>query len=61
MSEEEKKKCPLCNQEKSSNIVNTCISAYQYIIRRIKQEHPGWVEKDGACPKCVEYYKNLQE
>jgi|SRR5882724_4120842 len=27
------------------------------VIARIKQDHPEWVETDGACPKCVEHYR----
>ena len=28
------------------------------MIARIKRDHPDWVETDGACPKCVEFYRN---
>jgi len=24
-------------------------------------EHPEWVEEDGACPKCTEYYESLTD
>jgi len=54
-----KQVCPLCKQEESAAMVDTCVSAYQYAIKMIKQDHPGWVEKDGACPKCLEYYNKL--
>ena len=27
------------------------------LIARIKQDHPEWLEADGACPKCMEYYR----
>lgn len=40
-------------------VINVCVSAYKYVMERIKNEHPDWVEKDGACPQCVEYYKKL--
>lgn len=29
------------------------------LIARIKQDHPEWIETDGTCPKCVEYYQKL--
>lgn len=29
------------------------------VITRIKQDHPEWVEADGACPKCIEYYRGV--
>jgi hypothetical protein len=31
------------------------------LIARIKQNHPEWVEEDGACPRCMEYYRELLE
>jgi len=40
-------------------IADICSSAYDYIIARIKEQHPDWQEKDGACPKCIDYYKKL--
>ena len=27
------------------------------MIARIKRDHPNWIESDGACPKCVEFYR----
>lgn len=29
----------------------------QHIIDQIKQEHPEWVEEDGICSPCAEYYR----
>ncbi|MDD5195096.1 MAG: hypothetical protein PHQ96_05440 [Candidatus Omnitrophica bacterium] len=46
-------------KEKTASMVDACLKSYGYIIERIKLDHPGWVQKDGACSKCVEYYKNL--
>ncbi len=57
--EENKKVVSLCKREESAIVVDICVSAYQYIIKRIREEHPDWVEEDGACPKCVEHYRNL--
>ncbi len=56
---ENKKKCPVCNKDLEESVVDVCCSAYEYIIERIKKDHPEWVEKDGACPKCVEQYKKI--
>lgn len=28
------------------------------VITRIKEDHPEWVEADGACPKCIEHYRS---
>lgn len=51
--------CPICKKMVSENLVDTCESAHQYVIDNIKKKHPNWVEKDGACPKCIEYYKKI--
>lgn len=51
--------CPICTKEMDEPIVNACTEAQRYVIERIKEEHPDWVENDGACPKCLEYYKKL--
>lgn len=60
--DEEKKKftyCPVCGKLEPTEIVDVCTSAYGYLIERIKKDHPEWIEKDGACPKCIEYYKKM--
>ena len=31
------------------------------VIEMIKRENVEWVEADGACPKCIEYYKGLDD
>lgn len=54
-----KKICPVCKKETDEHVIDVCRESYKFIIDRIKQEHPDWVEKDGACPKCVDYYKGL--
>ena len=35
--------------------------AEQYMLEVIKSEHPDWVEKDGSCKRCEEYYLYLDE
>ena len=51
--------CPICGKSKDTGIVDTCMTSYLYVLERIKEDHPDWVESDGACPQCLEYYKNL--
>lgn len=51
--------CKVCGRYTKEEIADVCTTAYEYIIERIKKDHPEWVEKDGACPKCLEYYKRL--
>lgn len=59
MKNEKKMYCPVCKKLQDKEIVDVCNSAYIYLMERIKKDHPGWVERDGACPKCVEYYEKL--
>ena len=35
--------------------------AEQYMLDIIKSEHPEWVEKDGSCTRCEEYYYYLDD
>jgi hypothetical protein len=30
-----------------------------YVLSLIRNANPGWVESDGACAKCLEYYSRL--
>lgn len=51
--------CPICKKKTESQVVDICQKAYNFIIDKIKQDHPEWVKEDGACPKCVEHYEKL--
>lgn len=35
--------------------------AEQYMLEVIKNEHPEWVEEDGSCRRCEEYYYHLDD
>jgi hypothetical protein len=56
-------KCPLCGEIVPFGEMRAHAAAdnrhFQdgLVIARIKQDHPQWVEADGACPKCMEYYR----
>ena len=49
------KKCTLCGEEAE----DLYTIAEKYVLDLIESEHPEWVESDGACRKCVEYYNAL--
>ena len=49
--------CSLCN-EKTYNIKDI---KEEWLIDAIKKDHPEWVQSSGACPKCIEYYSNLED
>lgn len=33
--------------------------AERWVLDFIKKQHPEWVHEDGTCPRCIEYYENL--
>ena len=33
--------------------------AKKFMLDTIRSEHPEWVEEDGTCKKCMEYYESL--
>jgi hypothetical protein len=35
--------------------------AERWVLDFLKKQHPEWVEKDGGCPRCIEYYESLDE
>ena len=51
------KLCPLCGQPTSQ--LHRVVE--QYVISVIRRENPDWIEADGSCPACIEYYNNLDD
>ena len=49
--------CKLCNNE----VESLTHFAEQWIIETIKEKNPHWVENDGSCQKCLDYYKSLDD
>lgn len=48
--------CKVCNDDNAESIMDV---AEQYVLELIQKDHPEWVTSDGACAKCIEYYKDL--
>jgi hypothetical protein len=59
--------CPLCgavvpqSEFLAHAIADDQRAKESRLIMVIKQEHPDWVEADGACPKCLEHYRQTLE
>jgi len=47
--------CPLCGKH-SDSIEHI---AEEWLLTEIRKEHPEWVEANGTCTKCVDYYHSL--
>jgi hypothetical protein len=47
--------CALCDREVESFEDNI----ERWVLSVIKQQHPEWSMKDGACQQCVRHYESL--
>ncbi len=54
------KRCPLCKQEIEERMLDIHVRKERVVIDLIKKKHPEWVEEDGACPRCIEYYRVIE-
>lgn len=52
----EKQTCPLCGERVDRLVYSFHRASEDQIIRKIRERHPDWSEKDGACPRCVDHY-----
>ncbi len=56
--------CPLCGRavaadELQAHVQTDSEEIRAYVLSVIRTSHPEWVESDGSCAKCWEYYRNL--
>jgi len=49
--------CPLCQKKLERDLVLFTDHTNDHIIEAIKKDHPEWVQADGVCEPCTEYYK----
>jgi len=52
-----KYQCSVCNESIKDDLLVYINHTESHIIDEIKTKHPDWVEQDGICRKCVDYYK----
>lgn len=50
-------KCSTCNETIEGDLLVYIDHTQKHIMDEIKLRHPEWVEKDGLCQKCADYYK----
>ncbi|MFP4472597.1 MAG: hypothetical protein ACLFPX_01830 [Candidatus Omnitrophota bacterium] len=50
-------RCPICGEELGDDLQVFVDHMEEKIVVEIKRDHPEWVQKDGMCPKCRDYYK----
>ncbi|RMG51917.1 MAG: hypothetical protein D6723_09720 [Acidobacteria bacterium] len=49
--------CTICGRTISDRELHEALE--NHIIDAIGQEHPEWIESDGACSRCVEHYRSI--
>jgi hypothetical protein len=49
--------CKACSKE----VEQVLFELDAEIIKAIIQENPKWVEADGVCTKCLDYYRSLMK
>ena len=50
-------KCSVCGESVEGDLVVYMDHTEKHIIEEIQAKHPDWVEKNGICHKCVDYYR----
>ena len=50
-------KCSVCGQAIEPDLLVYMDHTEKHIMDEIRSNHPDWVEKDGLCKKCVDYYR----
>ncbi len=51
--------CPLCGTLVPPDLLELHAWAEDWVLETIREKNPSWVDSDGACEKCVEYYQKL--
>ena len=50
--------CALCGSLVNEEFRTLHEDAEQWLLNRIKRQHPEWVSADGACGRCIEAFKS---
>jgi len=49
--------CPTCKKSIPRELGVIILHTEEHIVEAIKKSHPKWIEKDGLCKKCYDFYK----
>ena len=53
--------CSVCQRKVSGDLIYFKDHTEKHIIELVKHDHPDWVERDGICRQCVDYYRKELE
>lgn len=51
--------CSICQRVIDEEKALTHVKSEEYLLELIRKDHPEWKEEHGACPKCLDYYRQL--
>lgn len=54
-------KCNVCGEHVEGDLLVYIDHTEGHIMEEIRADHPDWVQKDGLCAKCVEYYRSQMQ
>jgi len=49
--------CPTCGKVMKRDLAIIVPHTESHIIDVIKKKHPEWIDADGICKRCYDYYK----
>lgn len=49
--------CGVCQQKVSGDMMVFREHTEKHIVDLVRHDHPEWVEENGMCRKCLEYYR----
>lgn len=49
--------CDVCGQKVSADLMVYKLHTEKHIVDLVKHDHPDWIETNGLCQKCFEYYQ----
>ena len=49
--------CAACGEVINADLLVYVDHTEKHIVELLKHDHPEWVEKDGVCKKCLDYYR----
>ncbi|HQP10447.1 MAG TPA: hypothetical protein PKV41_03605 [Candidatus Omnitrophota bacterium] len=49
--------CSICRKKVEQDLMAFISHTEGHIMEEIRKDHPEWVEKNGLCRKCVDYYR----
>ena len=49
--------CPICLEKIPGDMITYMQHGDKHVVDLLKHDHPDWVESNGVCRKCYDYYK----